>query len=75
MSAPAFVLALIALAASARTRLTATVAGTPVSVPVLWLLAAIVVLALAALVLWLIRSAVSDGGFWRLRPRVVNTWA
>ena len=40
--------------------------------PVLWLIAAAVVLALAALVLWLLRSAVRDDGFLHLRPRTVN---
>jgi hypothetical protein len=45
----------------------------PVSVPVLGLVVLAVVLALAALVLWLLRSAVRDGGFWWLRPRVVST--
>jgi hypothetical protein len=48
-------------------------AGQPVSVPVLGLVVLAVVLALAALVLWLLRSAVRDGGFWWLRPRVVST--
>ena len=63
----------LSLVVSARTRLNATVLGQPVSVPVLWLVAAAVVLAMAALVLWLIRSAVRDGGFWRLRPRMATT--
>jgi hypothetical protein len=67
------VLAVIAVAASARTRLTATAGGAHLTVPVLWLLAAIVLLALVALVLWLIRLAVRDGGFWHLRPKVVTT--
>ena len=73
MTAPlSFVFILLGLIVSARTRLTMTVHGAAVSVPVLWLVAAAVVLALAAVVLWLLRTAVRDGGFWRLRPVVVS---
>jgi hypothetical protein len=61
------------LAVTAQARLTATVAGTPVSIPVLWLVALAVVLALAAAVLWLLRTILREGAFLRLRPRVVNT--
>ena len=68
----ALALALV-LAVTAQARLTATVAGTPVSVPALWLVALAVVLTLAATVLWLLRTAVRDGAFLWLRPRVVNT--
>lgn len=64
-------LAVLGLAVSARTRLTATVHGAHFAVPVLWLLAAAVVLALAAAVLYLARSVVRDGGL-RLRPRMVS---
>jgi len=64
-------LALLGLIVSARTRLNAVVVGQPVSVPVLWLVFAAVVLALAALVLVLARLLVRDG--LRLRPRVVTT--
>lgn len=67
------VLLFLVLVVTAQTRLTATVLGQPVSVPALWLVALAVVLALAALVLWLIRSAVRDGGFLHLQPRMVNT--
>jgi len=67
------VLAFAGLVVSAQARLNAVILGQPVSVPVLWLVALGVVLTLAAVVLWLIRSAVCDGGFWRLRPRVVGT--
>jgi hypothetical protein len=61
------------LAVTAQARLTATVGGTPVSVPVLWLIVLAVVLALAAAVLWLLRTILREGAFLRLRPRVVNT--
>jgi len=47
------------------------VLGQPVSVPVLWLVAAAVVLILAALVLYLLRSILRDGGLL-LRPRTVG---
>jgi len=66
---PSFVFILLGLIVSARTRLTMTVHGAAVSVPVLWLVAAIVVLALAALTLWLARMLLRDG--LRLRPRTV----
>ncbi len=58
------VLAFVALVTSARTRY--------MGVPVLWLIAAAVVLALAVLVLWLLRTAFRDGGWLRLRPVAVN---
>jgi len=64
---------LTVLVVSARTRLNAVILGQPVSMPVLWLIAAAVALTLAALVLWLLRSAVRDGGFLFLRPRMVTT--
>lgn len=47
-----FVFILLSLIVSARTRPTLIVHGAAVSVPVLWLVAADVVLALAAVVLW-----------------------
>jgi hypothetical protein len=73
MTAPIqLLLAFLALLVAARTRLTMTVHGAAVSVPVLWLVAAAVVLALAAAVLYLARAAIRDGGFWRLRPRAVT---
>ena len=46
------------------TRATATVGGAHLTLPALWLLAAAVVLALAAAVLWLVRSMARDGGWW-----------
>jgi hypothetical protein len=55
------------LAVAARTRLTGTVLGQPVSVPVIGVIALALVLALAALVLCLIRSVVRD---WP-EPRMV----
>jgi hypothetical protein len=42
-------------------------------VPVLGIVALAVVLLLVAAVLWLLRSAVRDGGFLWLRPRTVRT--
>ena len=65
------VLAVLALAVSARTRLDAVILGRPVSVPVLMVVAAVVVLVLAALVLVLARLLLRDG--LRLRPRMVAT--
>jgi hypothetical protein len=62
----AFVIALLALAASVRTRV--TVAGQPV--PVLWLLAAIVTLLLAVVMVALARLLIRDG--LRLRPGKVT---
>ena len=67
------VLALAGLLVSAQARLNAVILGRPVQAPVPGIVALGVVLALMALVLWLIRSAVRDGGFLRLRPRVVTT--
>jgi len=67
------VLAFTGLVVSAQARLSAVVLGRAVSVPVLGIVALAVVLLLAAAVLWLLRSAVRDGGFLRLRPRVVST--
>lgn len=64
-------LAFLGLVVAARTRLTMTVLGSPVSVPVLWLVAAILVLTLAAVVLVLARLLLRDG--LRLRPVVVST--
>jgi len=63
-------LAFLGLVVSARTRLTMTVHATVVSMPVLWLVAAVLVLALAALVLWVARLLLRDG--LRLRPRTVT---
>jgi len=62
------VLAVLGLVVSARTRFDAVVLGRPVSVPVLGVVALVVVLALAAAVLWLVRSIARDG----LRPRVAR---
>jgi len=65
------VLAFVSLAVSAQARLSAVILGQPVSVPVLWLIAAAVVLILAAAVLYLLRSLIRDG--LNLRPRTVPT--
>jgi len=56
------VLAFAGLAVSAQARLNAVILGQPVSVPVLGIVTLALVLPLAALVLWLLRSAVRDGG-------------
>jgi hypothetical protein len=59
------VAALIAVwATMARTHATATVGGVHVTLPALWLLAAAAILALAAMVLWLVRSIVGTDGWW-----------
>jgi hypothetical protein len=59
-------LVVLVLTVSARTRLNAVVLGQPISVPVLGLVALAVVLALAAVVLAVLRSVVRD---W---PRTVR---
>jgi len=61
------------LTGTAHMRVAVPVAGVPVSIPLPWLELAAVALTAAVLLLWLIRSAVRDGGFWRLRPRMVTT--
>jgi hypothetical protein len=61
---------LAGLIVSARTRLNGTVLGQPVSVPVLWLIAAAVVLLLATAVLWVVLSIARYG--FGLRPRTVR---
>jgi len=69
MSAPVqLLLAFLALLVSARTRVTVPVLG---PTPVLGLVALAVVLAIAAAVLYLLRSLVRDG--LMLRPRTVPT--
>lgn len=65
---PLVVLAILIV--SARTRVNAIVFGQPVSMPVLWLVAAALVLLLAALVLVLLRLLLADG--LRIRPRMTN---
>ena len=65
------VLVVVGLVASAHARLTAVLAGQPVSVPVLLIVAVVVVLALAALVLYLARTLLRDG--LRLRPAMAAT--
>jgi carbon starvation protein CstA len=61
----------LALIAAARARLAGVVLGQPVNVPVLLVVSAVLVLVLAALVLWIVRLIVRDGGL-RLRPRMVT---
>ena len=73
MTAPVpLVIALLGLIVSARARLSAVILGQPVSVPVLWLVAAAIVLVLAVLVLWILRGIIRDGGLW-LRPGTAGT--
>lgn len=62
---------LLGLVASARIRLSGVILGQPVSVPLLGIVAAIVLLAVTALVLVLLRLLLAEG--LRLRPRVVVT--
>jgi hypothetical protein len=72
MTAPvSLLLAFLGLVVSARVRLTAVLFGQPVSIPVLGLVAAVVVLALAVTLVWLLRSLLRDG--LRLRPGAVIT--
>lgn len=73
MSPRLLVLAFAALVVAGQARLNAVVLGRPVSIPALGIAAAVVVLALTAVVLWLLRAAFRDGGFLRLRPRVAET--
>lgn len=61
MSAPvSFVLAVIGLIVSAKTRLNAVIFGQPVSIPWLGVLFAVLILALAVVVLCLIRALVLE---------------
>ena len=72
MTAPVqLVLAVVGLVAAARTRLSGVVLGLPVNVPVLLLVSVMLVLVLAALVLWIVRCIVRDGGL-RLRPGMMS---
>ena len=64
MNAYTAIAAVIGWLTFAHTRATATLGGAHLTVPALWLLAAAVVLALAAAVLWLVRSMARDGGWW-----------
>jgi len=61
-----FLLAFLGIVVSAQTRLNAVVLGQPVSIPVLWLVFAVLVLAVFAVVLVLLRLLIRDG--LRLRP-------
>ena len=71
MTAPvSLVFVLLGLVASARIRLSGVIFGQQVSVPLLWLVFAAVVLALAAVVLVLLRLLIRDG--LSLRPVKVN---
>ena len=70
MNPVALVLGVVALVVSALTKLHAVILGQPVTVPALWLVLAAIVLALAIMLLVLIRLIVRDG--LRLRPVVMN---
>jgi hypothetical protein len=73
MTAPvSLLLALLGLFVSARIRLSAVIFGQPVSVPLLGLVGAVMVLALLAVVLWLVWQVIREGGL-RLRIRTVVT--
>ena len=64
MNAYAAIAAVLGFLAAAHTKATATVGATHLAIPLLWLLAAAVVLVLAAVVLALWRAIMRDGGFW-----------
>jgi hypothetical protein len=66
MSIASIVIAVIGLFVSARTKVNAVVFGQHLSIPVLWLMAAIIILALLAAVLWLARLLAAEG--LRQRP-------
>jgi len=71
MTAPvSLVLALLGLFVLARIRLTAVIFGRLLSVSLLDLAVVVLVLVLAAMVLWLARLLIRDG--LQLRPRVVS---
>ena len=61
---------LVTLGVAAHTRLNAVVLGQPVSVPVLWLIAAAVVLLLTLAALLVFRKILRDG--LNLRPAMVK---
>ena len=64
MNAYAVIAAVIGWLTFAHTKATATIGGAHLTLPALWLVAAAVVLALAATVLYLVRSIARDGGWW-----------
>jgi hypothetical protein len=66
----ALALGVVALLVSAVTRLNAVVLGRPVSVPYIGIIAVIIALALAVMVLYLVRVILRDG--LRLRPAVTR---
>lgn len=70
MNIYALIFAVIGFGVAAQTRLNGVVLGQPVSVPVLWLVAAIVALLILAAVLYLARLLILDG--MRLRPGSVG---
>lgn len=71
MNPVALVLGIVALVVSARIRVAMSLAGAHASFPVLGLVFAAIVLALAIMLLYLLRTIARDGGL-RLRPVVVR---
>lgn len=69
MSIASIIIAVIGLFVSARTKLNAVIFGQHFTIPVLWLIAGIVLLVIAAVVLWLARSLAREG--LHLRPESV----
>jgi len=75
MTIPVPLLVVVSLIISGYTRLHAVILGRPVSVPLLLLIAAAVMLALLAAVLWLLRSVLRDGFRSSPYPRPVSNWS
>ena len=71
MSPLTLALAFLGLIASTWTRINAVILGRPVSVPVIGIIALVVVLVLAAVVLWLLRSIAREGFRSSPYPRTV----
>ena len=62
MSITAIIVAVVGLFVSANTKLHAVILGQPVTIPVLWLVAATALLAVLAVILWLLRGIAREGG-------------
>ena len=71
MNIYALIAAVLAALGLTQAKLNAVVLGQPISVPYLGIIAAVVALVLTALVLYLVRSILRDGGLL-LRPRMVG---
>jgi hypothetical protein len=71
MTAPiSLLVAFVGLFVSARIQIRGVLFGQPVSVPLLGLVGAVLVLAIIAVILWLLRSIVREG--LRLKPRAAT---